>query len=107
MNALLACKQYTLEMSDKDPKFKLMLNDLYKEISKDSTAHLFKQIQHFSQQHMNLLDKKIKYYEEDIKKLEWTKESMIEDCSRPSAVSKEEKIMRPEKLLQIEQVFKE
>jgi hypothetical protein len=56
---------------------------------------------------MNLLDKKIKYYEEDIKKLEWTKESMIEDCSRPSAVSKEEKIMRPEKLLQIEQVFKE
>jgi hypothetical protein len=37
---------------------------------------------------MNLLDRKIKYYEEDIKKMEWTKESVIEDCSRPSAVSK-------------------
>ena len=47
-----------------------MLNDLYKEISKDSTFHLFKQIQNFSEEHMNLLDKKIKYYEEDIKKLE-------------------------------------
>ena len=75
-------------MSKKDPKFKLMLNDLYKEISKDSAVHLFKQIQNFSQEHMNLLDKKIKYYEEDIKKIMWTKDSTIEDCSRPSAVSK-------------------
>ncbi len=56
---------------------------------------------------MNLLDKKIKCYEEDIKKLEWTKESTIEDCSRASAVSKEEKIMRPNKLLEIERVFNE
>ena len=32
---------------------------------------------------------------------------MVEDCSRPSAVYKEDKIMRPEKLSELEKVFTE